>query len=83
MPDPKNSAKATGDTHPPELDDFPPGRPSGTANVPGASGAPADAPRHGLGKHARGGKPVEPAGSAKVKHASGAEHGAPGSGSKP
>jgi hypothetical protein len=78
MPDPKNNAKATGDTHPPELEDIPPGRPSGIANVPGASGAPDDAHSHDVGQRARTGKPVEQAGYGKDKDAPGAGNADPG-----
>lgn len=78
MPDPKNNAKATGDTHPPELEDIPPGKPSGTANVPGASGTPDDRHSHDLGPEARKGKPVEEAGYVRDKDAPLAGHGSGG-----
>lgn len=79
MPDPKNNAKATGDTHPPELEDIPAGRPSGIADVPGAGGMPDDTQSRDLGPHARAGKPVEQAGYGRDKDAPGAGNAEPGS----
>jgi hypothetical protein len=67
MPDPKDNAKLTGDTHPPELDDDL--TPSGQRDRPEAQDTEAAAPGSSLGRGAgnegRGGKGTGQAGSVK------------------
>lgn len=72
MPDAKDNAKLTGDTHPPEVEDLDDGSPEGQARAEGADGAPADS---SLGRdvenEGRAGKGVNQAGFLKDKDAPG------------
>jgi hypothetical protein len=72
MPDPKNSAKPGGDTHPPEVEDMDHGSLEGHARAEGANGAPADSALSGdLQDEARAGKGINQAGYLKDKDAPG------------
>ena len=72
MPDAKDNAKLTGDTHPPEVEDMDGGSPEGRARAEGAEGAPADG---SLGRdmenEGRAGKGINQAGYLKDKDAPG------------
>jgi hypothetical protein len=73
MPDPKNNAKLTGDTHPPEVEDLLGRSPEDRPEAAGAhSTPPDDAFSRDVHDAGREGKKVEQAGSAKDKDAPGA-----------
>ncbi len=77
MPDPKDNAKLTGDTHPPEVEDEV-GAPQSRAGGEGAEdGAPDGALSRDVGNDGRSGKRTEQAGYGKDKDAPGAGHGKP------
>jgi hypothetical protein len=70
MPDPKDNAKLTGDTHPPELEDVAQERPRGHPQTEGAYGREGDSPlARELEDEARAGKGENQAGSLKDKDA--------------
>lgn len=68
MPDAKNNAKLTGDTHPPEVEDMARGSSEDRAEADDASGGPADS---SLGRdienEGRAGKGINQAGYLKDK----------------
>lgn len=58
MPDPKDNAKRTGDTHPPDVDDgLDTGRPEGLPDSLGADGTPRD---RGQARTSDAGTPADP-----------------------
>lgn len=72
MPDAKNNAKLTGDTHPPEVEDMAGGSPEDRAAAEGASaGAPESSLSRDLENEARPGKGVNQAGYLKDKDSPG------------
>ncbi|MDB5956633.1 hypothetical protein [Ramlibacter sp.] len=72
MPDAKDNAKLTGDTHPPEVEDLDDGSPEGQARTEGADGAPADSSlSRDVQNEGRAGKGVNQAGFLKDKDAPG------------
>jgi hypothetical protein len=80
MPDPKDNAKATGDIHPPEVEEAGGGSQRGRPRAAGADGAPPDSDlSRDLENEGRAGKGVNQAGYLKDKDAPGAG----GSSSKP
>jgi hypothetical protein len=73
MPDAKDNAKATGDTHPPELEDTRAGNASSRPNAEAADGAPPDSSLgRDLEDEGRAGKGINQAGYLKDKDAPGA-----------
>ena len=66
MPDPKDNAKASGDTHPPEAEDTSRQRPQGQPGTEGARGKDATLGRE-LENEARAGKGENQAGFLKEK----------------
>jgi hypothetical protein len=72
MPDPKNNAKASGDVHPPEVEDVAQGRPRGHPDTEGAHGAAGSGDRD-LENEARPGKGENQAGFLKDKDAPGSD----------
>ena len=68
MPDAKDNAKLTGDTHPPELEDMEPGSPGGRARAEGTSD---DSVVRDLDNEGRAGKGINQAGFLKDKDAPG------------
>jgi hypothetical protein len=74
MPDPKDNAKLSGDTHPPEVEDAGGASREGRAEAEGASGAPPDKSlSRDLENEGRAGKGVNQAGYLKDKDAPGAD----------
>jgi hypothetical protein len=74
MPDAKNNAKLTGDTHPPEVEDAK-GSPQGRADTEGAMDGPADSSAsRDVGNAGRDGKGTDQAGYGKDKDAPGLGH---------
>ena len=72
MPDPKNNAKLTGDTHPPEVEDDA-GSLQGRPEAGGADGTPPDSSlSRDVENEGRAGKGVNQAGYLKDKDAPGA-----------
>jgi len=72
MPDPKNNAKLSGDTHPPEVEDMDDDSLEGRARAEGADGAPADSSlSRDLQDEGRAGKGINQAGYLKDKDAPG------------
>lgn len=72
MPDPKDNAKATGDVHPPELEDAANERPRGKPATEGAFGSDEEAPlARELENEGRAGKGENQAGYLKDKEAPG------------
>lgn len=70
MPDAKNNAKLTGDTHPPEAEDVAQGRPRGHPETEGAHGGPEDSTlSRDVENEGRAGKGVNQAGYLKEKDA--------------
>jgi hypothetical protein len=68
MPDPKDNQKATGDVHPPEVEEVAQQRPRGHPDTEGAHGGPKDAPlSRDLEDEGRAGKGVNQAGYLKDK----------------
>ena len=68
MPDPKDNAKASGDVHPPEVEDTSRQRPRGAPDTEGASGSDRDTPLgRELENEARPGKGENQAGFLKDK----------------
>jgi hypothetical protein len=66
MPDPKDNAKLTGDTHPPEVEDVAQERPRGHPQTEGAHGREGDSPlARELEDEARAGKGENQAGYLK------------------
>jgi hypothetical protein len=61
MPDAKNNAKASGDVHPPDVEDMDLGSPGGRPNAEGADDGVADssADRDGQGAGRKGKRPGE------------------------
>jgi hypothetical protein len=74
MPDPKDNAKLSGDTHPPEVEDEQAGSsPEGRPDAQGAQGTPADKSlSRDVENEGRAGKGVNQAGYLKDKDAPGA-----------
>jgi hypothetical protein len=78
MPDAKDNAKLTGDTHPPEVEDLSGASPEGRAETTGADGTPADKDlSRDLENEGRAGKGVNQAGYLKDKDGPGAGHDKP------
>jgi hypothetical protein len=72
MPDAKNNAKLTGDTHPPEVEDTVPGLPEDMPEAMGADGTPRDRGQDSaLENEAHPGKGENQAGFLKDKDAPG------------
>jgi hypothetical protein len=72
MPDAKDNAKLSGDSHPPEVEDLDDRSPEGRARAEGASGAPAGtASDRDLENEGRAGKGINQAGYLKEKDAPG------------
>jgi len=72
MPDPKDNAKASGDVHPPELEEAAQERPRGRPATEGAFGSEREAPlARELEDEARAGKGENQAGYLKDKDAPG------------
>lgn len=72
MPDPKDNAKATGDVHPPEVEDRAAGGRTGRPAAEGADGEAADDTlSRDLQDEARAGKSINQAGYLKDKDAPG------------
>ena len=68
MPDAKDNAKLTGDTHPPEAEDGGQARPRGRPDTEGAHGGPEDSTlSRDLENEGRAGKGVNQAGYLKDK----------------
>lgn len=68
MPDPKENAKLTGDTHPPEVEDMTQAKPRNKPEAQGAHGGPADSSlSRDLEDEGRAGKGVNQAGYLKDK----------------
>lgn len=68
MPDPKDNAKLSGDTHPPEVEDLAQARPRGHPDTEGAHGGPKDSTlSRDLQDEGRAGKGVNQAGDLKDK----------------
>lgn len=68
MPDPKNNAKATGDTHPPEVEDDDGGTTAGRPEAEGSDNTPPDSSLgRDLENEGRAGKGVNQAGYLKDK----------------
>ena len=73
MPDAKNNAKLTGDTHPPEVEDMDGGSLEGQPQAQGADGAPPDSSlSRDVENEGRAGKGINQAGYLKDKDAPGA-----------
>ena len=70
MPDPKDNAKLSGDTHPPEVEDDEGRSPEGRPDAQGAHGTPPDKSlSRDLENEGRAGKGVNQAGYLKDKDA--------------
>ena len=68
MPDPKDNAKASGDVHPPEVEDVAQQRPRGHPDTEGAQGGPKDSTlSRDVQNEGRAGKGVNQAGYLKDK----------------
>jgi hypothetical protein len=73
MPDAKDNAKATGDTHLPELEETRAGNATGRPNAEGADGPPPDSSlSRDVENEGRAGKGINQAGYLKDKDAPGA-----------
>ena len=78
MPDPKDNAKLSGDTHPPEVEGARGGSPQGRPDAQGAEGTPPDASlSRDVENEGRAGKGINQAGDLKDKDAPGAGHDKP------
>ena len=72
MPDAKDNAKATGDTHPPEVEDRDDGSGQGQSRPEGATGGPPDSSlSRDVENEGRAGKGINQAGYLKDKDAPG------------
>ena len=73
MPNAKDNAKLSGDTHPPEVEDLPGASQEGRPDAQGADGTPADRSlARDLENEGRAGKGINQAGYLKDKDAPGA-----------